>query len=80
MEAANMSQAKLKVGPLADQTPVKVTLAIEPDLNGDLKDYAAVHSRAYGKEVTVIDLIPSMLRALMDGDAGFKRARRQLNS
>lgn len=75
-----MTRTPLKVGPLPDRTPVKVSLSIEPDLNVDLKDYAAIHSRTYGKEVTVSELIPSMLRALIDSDSRFKRERKQLNS
>ena len=73
-----MTGTKLKIGPLADRTPVKLSLAVEPDLHGDLTDYAEIHSRMYGKTVSVADLIPSMLRALIESDAGFKRARRDM--
>ncbi|MEM9580693.1 MAG: DUF2274 domain-containing protein [Pseudomonadota bacterium] len=74
-----MSQAKLKVGPLVDQTPVKLSISCDPELHADLADYAKVHSRAFGKDVTVAELAPHMLRALMDGDAVFKRSRRIFN-
>ena len=73
-----MTQTNLKVGPLRDRTPIKLSVACEPDLHGDLTVYAEIHSRTYGKTVTVADLVPSMLRALIDSDAGFKRARREL--
>lgn len=69
----------LKIGPLPDRTPVKLTVALEPELHRDLQDYASVHASAYGKDVKVGDLVPVMLRALLDSDAGFKRARKQLN-
>lgn len=75
-----MSQASLKVGPLPDRTPVKVSVACDPALHDDLKAYANVHSQTYGKTVSVADLIPSMLRTLIDSDTAFKRALRQLNA
>jgi len=74
-----MTQINLKVGPLRDRTPVKLSIACEPDLHTDLEVYAAIHARTYGKSVTVAELVPSMLKTLIDSDSGFKRARRQLN-
>lgn len=74
-----MSQAKLKVGPLIDQTPVKLSISCDPELHADLTDYAKVHARTFGRDVTVAELAPYMLRALMDGDAAFKRSRRNLD-
>lgn len=70
--------SQLKIGPLPDRTPIKLSLSVDPDLQSDLSDYAAVHARAYGKDVSVAEIIPSMLRALIDSDAGFKRARKEL--
>lgn len=75
-----MPAPNLKVGPLPDRTPVKLSVSLDPDLNRDLADYARVHTRTYGKDVSVSELVPSMLRALMDADAGFKRARKQLDT
>ena len=74
-----MAQQTLKVGPLPDRTPIKLSIACEPDLHGDLKAYAEIHAQTYGKPVSVSDLVPSMLRALIDSDAGFKRARRAIS-
>ena len=68
----------LKIGPLPDRTPSKLTVTIDPELNLDLTDYASVYAQTYGQNVKVADLIPSMLRALLDSDAGFKRARKTL--
>lgn len=70
----------LKIGPLPDRTPVKLSLSIDPDLQRDLQDYADVYAEAYGAPASVADLVPSMLRALLDSDAGFKRARKQLTT
>lgn len=72
-----MAQSSLKVGPLPDRTPIKLSVACDPGLHTDLKAYADVHSQIYGKAVSVTDLIPSMLKALIDSDTAFKRARRQ---
>jgi hypothetical protein len=74
-----MNGAELKIGPLKDKRPVKLSIDVDPDLLDDLKDYASIYERAYGQRADVKALIPSMLRALMDGDAGFKRARKSLN-
>ena len=72
-----MSTAKLKIGPLPDTTPVKLTVAVEPDLHGDLDTYAALYERAYGEKASVAALVPHMLRAFLAGDTGFKRAKRE---
>lgn len=73
-----MTNTQLKIGPLPDRTPVKLSVSIEPDLHADLCDYAAVYTKAYGEEAKVADLVPSMLRALLASDAGFRRARKAL--
>ena len=73
-----MSETKLKIGPLPDQTPVKLSILLKRDLDADLHDYAAVYQRLYGQEAKVADLIPNMLQAFLASDSGFKRARRKL--
>ncbi|MEO1553074.1 MAG: DUF2274 domain-containing protein [Pseudomonadota bacterium] len=73
-----MTDTQLKIGPLPDRTPVKLSLSVEPDLYAELCDYAAVYTEAYGEEAKVADLVPSMLRALLASDVGFRRARKAL--
>jgi len=73
-----MSDTKLKISPLPDQTPVKRSISLPRDLDAELQDYAAVYQRTYGQEAKVNDLIPNMLQAFLASDAGFKRARKQL--
>ena len=68
----------LKIGPLPDKTPIKLTIAISPQLQSDLNDYARVYKRFYGNEANIADLIPSMLASFMAGDSGFKKARKGL--
>ncbi len=73
-----MTSTTLKIGPLPDKTPTKLTLAIEPNLQSELETYAAVFREAYGEEASVSALIPHMLSAFLASDAGFRRARKSL--
>lgn len=68
---------KLKLGPLPDDKPVKVTLELPAPLNRDLIDYAEVLTRETGKPVTdPIKLIVPMLERFIATDRGFAKARR----
>lgn len=69
--------AKLKLPKLPDRTPVKLTIAVMPDLLGRLQDYAAAYAEAYGREEAVIELIPYMLRSFLESDKGFVSARQE---
>jgi len=42
--------ADLKLGKLPDRVPVKLTVAVLPDLHRALQDYAALYAQAYGHE------------------------------
>ncbi|MEO0451573.1 MAG: DUF2274 domain-containing protein [Pseudomonadota bacterium] len=75
-----MNAPELKIGPLKDKKPVKFSIGVDPDLHADLKDYAKVYEQAYGQRADVKALTPSMLRSLMDSDAGFKRARKAMKN
>lgn len=66
----------LKLGKLPDRTPAKITIALTPELNSALRDYAAIYRDAYGEAESVADLIPFMLQAFLDGDKAFARARK----
>jgi hypothetical protein len=65
--------ADLKLPQLPDRTPIKLTIAIMPDLNQALADYAALYARTYGRDEPVTELIPAMLRAFLDSDRAFGR-------
>ncbi|MEL7452036.1 MAG: DUF2274 domain-containing protein [Pseudomonadota bacterium] len=73
-----MTKPKLKIGPIANTTPVKLPISVSPDLQRDLGDYALIYQRTYGSEVKIADLIPLMLEAFLAGDIAFKRARKSL--
>lgn len=62
----------LRLPRLPDRTPVKLGIQISPQLNTDLLNYAALYKEAYGIEEAIIDLIPSMLSAFLDGDRSFQ--------
>ncbi len=65
----------LKLARIPDRTPVKLSIAFTPDLNQALADYTELYREAYGQSETVSDLIPYMLRAFLDSDRGFVKAR-----
>ena len=71
-----MSATTLKIGPLPDTTPVKLTIAVDPDVNADLELYAQIYEETYKEKASVAVLIPSMLEAFLASDSGFKKARK----
>jgi hypothetical protein len=70
--------ADLKLGKLPDRVPVKLTVAILPDLHQALQDYAALYAQAYGRQEPVAELIPAMLASFLESDRGFMRSRGKL--
>lgn len=67
--------AELKLSRLPDQTPVKVSIVIAPDLHQALLDYASAYRSAYDDDQPVAALIPHMLAAFLASDRGFARRR-----
>lgn len=68
---------KLKLGPLADDRPVKVTVELPAALHRDLAAYAAALAAETGGEaVTPEKLIAPMLARFMASDRAFARGRR----
>ena len=69
--------AKLKLGPLADDKPVKVTVELPAPLHRDLAAYADILGREAGRPpVDPVRLIVPMLERFIATDRGFARARR----
>jgi hypothetical protein len=68
--------AAIKLQRIPDRTPVKVTIAVAPDLHRALTDYAAAYQAAYGEAEPVTELIPAMLATFLESDRGFSRARK----
>jgi hypothetical protein len=69
---------ELKLAKLPDRAPVKLTIAISPDLKRTLDDYAAVYRNAYGEDEAVAELVPAMLLQFLAGDRAFAKARETL--
>ncbi len=74
-----MSAANLKIGPLPDTTPVKLTIAVDPEMKASLDLYARVYEQTYQEKASVAALIPFMLQSFLASDTGFKKARKTLS-
>lgn len=70
--------AKLKLGPIEDEKPVKVTVELPASVHRDLLAYAKVHAGATGlsQALPVERLVSPMLERFMASDRGFARNRR----
>ena len=68
---------KLKLGPLADDKPVKLTVELPAAVHRDLVAYAEVLGRASGQPVAdPTKLIVPMIERFMATDRAFAKARR----
>ncbi|MCI4591093.1 DUF2274 domain-containing protein [Sphingobium sp. BYY-5] len=71
---------KLKLGPLADDRPVKLTVEVPAPLHRDLVAYAAaLAAETGGSPVPPEKLVAPMLARFMETDRAFRRHRAQGN-
>lgn len=68
--------SKLKLGPLTDDKPVRLTVELPAVTHRDLVAYAEVLGRETGQPVEPAKLIAPMLARFMATDRGFAKARR----
>ena len=69
--------AKLKLGPLLDDKPVKLTIELPAAVHRDLLAYAEMLGREDGQAVAdPAKLIPPMLMRFMASDRAFKSRRK----
>lgn len=69
---------KLKLGAIADDKPIKVTIELPAPLHRDLAAYAEVLARETGQSITdPAKLIAPMIQRFIATDRGFAKARRQ---
>jgi len=66
----------MRLPKLPDRTPVKLTTTLSPALAARLRAYADFYAETYGVREEVVDLVPFLLEAFLDGDAEFRRASR----
>ena len=67
---------KLKLGPIPDDKPVRVTITLSAELAALLRSYAdAVGSRS-SKPLTVERIVPPMLERFIKTDRAFMRTHR----
>ncbi|MEM7693227.1 MAG: DUF2274 domain-containing protein [Pseudomonadota bacterium] len=68
--------AKLKLGPLVDETPVKMTVELPAPVHRDLVVYAELLAAETGQKVDAAKIVAPMLARFMATDRGFARLRR----
>ncbi|MBU4434175.1 MAG: DUF2274 domain-containing protein [Alphaproteobacteria bacterium] len=69
--------SKLKLGPIEDDTPVKITLELPAAAHRDLVEYGKLLAAETGSRVAEPGkLIAVMVARFMDSDRGFTRGRK----
>lgn len=68
--------AKLKLGPLVDDKPVRLTIELPAQVHRDLAAYAELLGRESGQPVEPPKLVAPMLARFMATDRAFARMRR----
>lgn len=68
--------AKLKLGPILDDRPVKLAIELPAELHRDLVAYAEALSRETGQKVEPSKLVAPMLARFLGSDRAFRAARR----
>ena len=66
----------LKLGPLLDEKPVRVTVELPAAVHRDLAAYADALARETGQAVEPARLIVPMVARFMATDRGFAKSRR----
>lgn len=67
--------SKLKLGPIADDKPVRITIDLPAEVHRNLVAYAEALGREAGKSYEPVKLIAPILQRFMATDRGFSRAR-----
>jgi hypothetical protein len=72
--------ARLKIGAIADDTPIKVTVVLPAAVHRDLVSYAQATSDESGQAIEPTQLVGPMLRKFMATDRAFAKWRRSRRS
>lgn len=71
--------AKLRLGPIESDKPVRLSVELPASVHRDLIAYAEAHARETGQPaLEPAKLVGPMLERFMATDRGFARARRQV--
>lgn len=68
--------ARLKIGSIADETPVKLSVMLPAAVHRDLASYADALSKENGQAIEPAQLIGPMLMRFMATDRAFAKWRR----
>ena len=70
---------KLRLGPIVEEKPVKLTIELSGRLFRDLSDYAAAHARGTGlaEPLSPERIVPPMIERFITGDRSFGKLRRK---
>ncbi|NDW07926.1 DUF2274 domain-containing protein [Jiella pacifica] len=72
---------KLKLGPLSDEKPIKITLELPASLHRDLALYAEILGRVTGQPAAdPVRLIVPMLQRFIATDRGFAKTRNEASA
>jgi hypothetical protein len=66
----------LRLGPLVDDRPVRMTIDLPGPVHRDLVAYATLHTAETGQAITPEKLVAPMLARFMAADRAFAKARR----
>ncbi|MGH6696448.1 DUF2274 domain-containing protein [Sphingopyxis sp.] len=71
--------SKLRLGPIVEEKPVKITIELSGKLHADLVDYAAAHAKenGLGAPLPIERLAPPILERFIAADRGFSKVRRR---
>ncbi len=72
--------AKLKLGPIADEKPVRLTAELAAAVHRDLLAYADALGRETGQAVEAAHMVGPMLARFMATDRAFAKARKSPRS
>ena len=66
----------VRLAKLPDRTPVKLTVALSPELHQRLSAYAEAYRETYGSSEPLHELVPAIIAAFLDSDRAFARRRK----
>ncbi len=70
--------AKLKLGPLPEDKPVRLTIVVSAELAALLRAYAEAVGSGNTKPITVERIVPPILERFIRTDRAFMRTRRHV--